>query len=187
MNTQRERVKRALVTAVFSFMAVMFMFAVTPIYTEAAAKKVSAAADYNKAPALKSGSNKVTVKTNYSYVKFTAVKAGTYRFQISNLETINGETPDYNLGNLSVNFKVKQKNNWVLQPQMLKTNGGKNKALYVTTKEGMKRYNKKNNREKDSYLTSRYGELKLKKGDTVYLKYFYTSPRGTYNIEIKGN
>ena len=166
---------------IFSVLAAALIFSVSPISAQAAAKKVSATTNYKKAPKLKTGTNKVTARKNNSYVKFTAPKNGTYTFTISNIATINGKYPDTNLGNLY----IEKQNGSYLSTQTVKTNGGKSSVLWTATKESYERFHKTKKPTSSTYLATRYGKLKLKKGETVYLEYYYTGGKCTYTLTVK--
>jgi len=182
MKTSKQLSFRKLMTTViFSVFVAAFAFSVSPVSAQAATKKVSATTNYKKAPKLKVGTNKVTAKKNNSYVKFTAPKTGTYTFTISNIATIKGRNPDTNLGNLY----IEKMSGSYLSTQRVSTNGGKNTVLWTATKDSYNRYYKGKKVTKDTYLATRYGKLKLKKGETVWLEYYYTGTRCTYTLKVK--
>ncbi|MBR1691685.1 MAG: hypothetical protein IJ711_02800 [Lachnospiraceae bacterium] len=182
MGTKKQSVFRRLTTALLcSMLAAALVFTVTPISAQAAAKKVTASTNYKKAPKLKVGTNKVTAKKNSAYVKFTAAKAGTYTFTMSDVATIPAKKPDHNLGH----FTIRKDTGYYLSAQKVSTNGGKETYLEMATKDSYNDYYKGQKVKKNSYLASRYGKLKLKKGETVYIQYFHTGGKCSYTMKVK--
>lgn len=182
MLTKKRTLFQKLSTAmIFSLLTALLVLTAMPVSVQAAsAKKVNAVTNYKKAPALKVGMNKVTAKKNDSYVKFTAKKTGTYTFTISNIATIKPNDPDMNLGNLYI--KKMQYN--YLSSQKVKTNGGSNSCLFTATKYSYEHYHKTKKPKTSSYLATRYGKIKLNAGETVYLQYYYTGKKCTYNLKV---
>jgi thiamine pyrophosphokinase len=81
--------KRFTALALALVIALSVMVVANPSDAEAAStKKVTAVTNYKKAPAIKTGTTKVTYKKSKGYVKFTAPKKGTYVITFSGLATV---------------------------------------------------------------------------------------------------
>ena len=70
--------------------------------------------------------------------------------------------------------------------QTVKTQGGRYSCLFTATKDSYNDYVKGKKVTTDSYLASRYGKIKLKKGETIYMDYSYTGKGGkcTYTMKV---
>ena len=130
-----------------------------------------------KSKTVKKGTYKVKLSPKkgkaQGYLKFKAPKTGTYTF------TVSGLTTNSNYGNGHVSFEViNSYNSNYITTVKVKTNGGKNTALFVATKNattGDKVYRT---------LKSRYGKLRLQKNQTVYI-HFYMLSTTSFKLNIK--
>ena len=180
----KKGIKKLLMALALVLCVAAFVPATASVQAEAKTKKVTANKNYKKAPALKLGiTYKVTEKVNHSMVKFTAPKNGTYKVTISNIATfpkVKGRT-DHNLGNLYIR---KLYNGKYPMSQTVKTQGGRYSCLFTATKDSYNDYEKGRKVTTGTYLASRYGKIKLKKGETIYMEYFYTGGKCTYTMKV---
>ena len=180
-------IKKILMALALVLCVAAFVPATASVQAEANTKKVTANRNYKKAPALKFGiTYKVTEKVNHSMVKFTAPRNGTYKVTISNIATlpkVKGRT-DHNLGNLYI--RKPYYNGKYLMSQTVKTQGGRYSCLFTATKDSYNHFYKGQKVKTGTYLASRYGKIKLKKGETIYMDYFYTGKGGkcTYTMKV---
>lgn len=159
-----------------------------------AAKKVTANYNYKKAPAIKTGTTTVTAKkyngsnnksktkTAIPWVKFTAPKAGTYQFTISDL-TVKGKSNTTVVSAVGMWTGV---NTWSgsTYPQSylkVKTKGGKTSTLWLCSKNA---YLSSGKVSTATSLPSRTATVKLKKGQVVYIS-FNQSYNVTYKVKVK--
>ena len=70
--------------------------------------------------------------------------------------------------------------------QTVKTQGGRYSCLFTATKDSYNHFYKGQKVKTGTYLASRYGKIKLKKGETIYMDYFYTGKGGkcTYTMKV---
>ena len=180
-------IKKLLMALALVLCVAAFVPATASVQAEAKTKKVTANKNYKKAPALKLGiTYKVTEKVNHSMVKFTAPKNGTYKVTISNIATfpkVKGRT-DHNLGNLYI--RKPYYNGKYFMSQTVKTQGGRYSCLFTATKDSYNHFYKGRKVKTGTYLASRYGKIKLKKGETIYMDYSYTGKGGkcTYTMKV---
>lgn len=177
-------IKKLLMALALVLCVAAFVPATASVQAEAKTKNVTSNKNYKKAPALKLGTTyKVTEKVNHSMVKFTAPKNGTYKVTISNIASYpkvkSGE--DHDLGNLYIR---KMEYGKYLYSQTVKTQGGKYSCLFTATKDSYNRFYKGQKVTTGTYLASRYGKISLKKGETIYMDYFYTGGKCTYTMKI---
>lgn len=131
-----------------------------------------------KASKVKKGTTKLIFPKGEGHMKFTAPSTKTYRFTFSDMK-VKGETLAY------VDFTKRDKTDpskmvWLNVP----TNGGKNTMLNLVSKgwSSITYNNPKVNR----CLHSRYGKVKLKKGETVLI-HFYSTQSENYKEHKKVN
>lgn len=183
----KKGIKKLLMALALVLCVAAFVPATASVQAEAKTKKVTANRNYKKAPALKLGiTYKVTEKVNHSMVKFTAPKNGTYKVTISNIATfpkVKGRT-DHNLGSLYI-CKLYYNGKYPMS-QTVKTQGGRCSCLSTATKDSYNDFYKGRKVTTDTYLASRYGKIKLKKGETIYMDYSYTGKGGkcTYTMKV---
>ena len=151
----------------------------------ASVKKVKAATTYQKAPALQTGRNQVSNASVYRYVKYTAKKSGTYVFSFSQFRSVPAKNPDANLGFVTVSKLVKNGSSHTVNNTVVKTNKGHSKFLYVSTKYSYNRYYKQKGSGTSNYLYTRTATVKMKKGQTLYFKTYFTNARHSYAVTVK--
>ena len=164
------------------------VFSVSTIDSQAAStKKVTANYNPKKAKALKVGNNKVTspktykkdgIGSRYTYVKFVAPKDGTYKLTMSNIACNDSSSA-------LCNFYICDKPPYY-SSIYVKTNYGKATCLFMATKASYNAFHKNEKNTTNKYLAKRYGQLKLVKGQTVYIKLYCTNvTKLTYNVNVK--
>ena len=110
----------------------------------------------------------------HGYAKFKAPKTKKYTLTFSNLQDPNSESGSGYVQTFITDKKFKKGVTY----KKVSTQGGKNSNLNIGEKESL------TDQKKTSYLTSRYGKLKLKKGETLYL--FVSFMQGSkLDVDIK--
>jgi hypothetical protein len=155
----------------------------------AATRTVSTKATaFRKAPAVKTGKNKVKIRKSASYVKFKAKKTKTYTFTFSNVNALRKADRARNSVNGFV-YLGRDTGYSTPMPQKVATNYGKISNLQLASAnfyKTWKRYQKK--KKPENYLTKRYAKIKLKKGQTVYIYHFFAGVKdsqASYKLTIK--
>lgn len=157
------------------------------ITASAATKKIPAQAftarysEVKKFVTVKKGTTTLklgTVKNTYSsrgegYAYFKVPKTGIYSFKFSNLTP--AKKVSYSNG--FVGF-YKNNNGYFSTISNLKTKGGKSYALHIANKN-----NQRSSIEATSDLKTRTGKVKLKKGEKVYM-YFYFDAKASIKLNI---
>jgi hypothetical protein len=176
--------KRITALALALVIALSVMVVANPSDAEAAStKKVTAVTNYKKAPAIKTGTTKVTYKKKEGYVKFTASKKGTYVITFSGLATVPATKEDITYGFSDI---YKKNSYGYLESVKVKTNKNKKTwSLYLTTKFCWNNFDKEDGYGASNSLYSRTATLTLKKGETIYIYNYATSAKHTLNINIK--
>lgn len=174
-------IKKALVALTFA-VAVAVMVPAAGSVEAQAAKKVTANAQYQKAPTVKTGTTTVTSKKNKvstaKWVKFKAPKTGTYKFTVSNFKPAD----ETNCGHF--NFYTNPASYDRLEN--LKTEGGRNDNFSIASKKFMAYYKPGDTKKKDRYRTSRSVTINMTKGQVVYMRLYYTTgDKYTYSLNIK--
>ena len=182
----KKGIKKLLMALALVLCVAAFVPATAGVQAEAKTKKVTANKNYKKAPALKLGITYKVNSKNNTLVKFTAPKNGTYKVTISNIATfpkVKGRT-DHNLGSLYIR-KPSSYGSYPMS-QTVKTQGGRCSYLSTATKDSYNDFYKGRKVTTDTYLASRYGKIKLKKGETIYMDYSYTGKGGkcTYTMKV---
>ena len=182
----KKGIKKLLMALALVLCVAAFVPATAGVQAEAKTKKVTANKNYKKAPALKLGITYKVNSRNNMLVKFTAPKTGTYKVTISNIATspkVKGRA-DHNLGNLYI--RKPSSYGSYLMSQTVKTQGGKYRCLFTATKDSYNDFYKGRKVKTGTYLASRYGKIKLKKGETIYMDYSYTGKGGkcTYTMKV---
>jgi hypothetical protein len=178
--------KKLTALALALVIALSVIVVANPSDTQAAStKEVTAATNCKKAPAIKTGTTKVTYKQSKGYVKFTAPKKGTYVITFSGLATkpvpASGRDICYSYCNIGKKILGSY-----LDPIKVKTNKNKKTdVLWVTTKYCWNDSNKAEGYGVDNYLYSRTATLSLKKGETIYIYNYASTDKHTLNINIK--
>ena len=182
----KKGIKKLLMALALVLCVAVFVPATASVQAEAKTKTVTANKKQKKAPALKLGTTYKVNSRNNMLVKFTAPKTGTYKVTISKIATspkVKGRA-DHNLGNLYI--RKPSSYGSYLMSQTVKTQGGKYRCLFTATKDSYNDFYKGRKVTTDTYLASRYGKIKLKKGETIYMDYFYTGKGGkcTYTMKV---
>ena len=186
LKKSKKGIKKLLMALALVLCVAAFVPATASVQAEAKTKKVTANKNYKKAPALKLGITYKVNSKNNTLVKFKAPKTGTYKVTISNIATypkVKGRA-DHNLGNLYI--RKPSSYGSYLMSQTVKTQGGKYRCLFTATKDSYNDFYKGRKVTTGTYLASRYGKIKLKKGETIYMDYFYTGKGGkcTYTMKV---
>ncbi len=135
-----------------------------------------------KAITIKTGTTLLRAKQGY--VKFVAPKAGKYKFTFSNMAPYKTTSTNiYESGYWYLMTINGSKNQYVWQ-QKVPTKAGKSYALKVATPARYNRLDKGNTITTDTYLPTRSGTIRLKKGQLVYL-YFSLSTKEWYKFSMK--
>lgn len=180
-------IKKLLMALALVLCVAAFVPATASVQAEAKTKTVTANKNYKKAPALKKGvTYKVKVNSkSKTYLKFTAPASGTYKVTISNIASAPKVKDGHDIlyGGLYLRKKSEYSN--YLFTQKIKTKGGSEYILNTTTQYCYSLSGKKKVTAYTS-LPSRYGKIKLKKGETIYLEYMFSnkSKKCTYNLKI---
>ncbi len=178
----KKTMKKLACLALAFVMALSIIVVASPSDASAASvKKVTATKSYKKAPALKTGNNKVTMPKNWYYVKYKAPKKGTYVFTFTNIQSTNANKEN---GFGAINL-MKWNGNY-MQYTKVKTNGGKKcDTLWICTNRNWK--NGVKERFKDpttDYTYKRTATITLKKGETIYITGCYSGNKTKYNFMV---
>ena len=136
-----------------------------------------------KVPAVKKGTTRVTQKKQHALVKFTAPQTKAYTFTVSNVSDPSDKS------NIACGhyYILKDNGRGYLESLTASTQGGKNSTLRIATPQFLNNWNQSGSKS-TWYLKSRYGKVKLKKGETVYLDVFVTvgtNKKSLYTLNIK--
>ena len=113
-----------------------------------------------------------TSKKKGGFLKFTATKTKTYTFTISHYST----NKSYCNGYWYIMTQSKYSPDYYYSTEV-KTQGGKTSSLYICSKSNT------SGKKVHRFLKSRYGKIKLQKGQTVYIYLYYTG--GNAKLKIK--
>ena len=163
------------------------------IYAASTRKVTTTANSYNdsksskKAPKIKKGKTIVTNKGNQSktyVVKFTAPKTKTYKISLSNVR--NSKDKD----GINGHFYISKLNEYGYYNHLkLKTNGGKSSIFQIGDKQWCSSWGHPEKKKVDGYYANRYINVKLKKGETIYISTFFVTDKDAgntkYDINIK--
>ena len=158
----------------------------TPAY--ALKKATIKSANYNvkrttvdkRATKLSKGTYKLTIAKGSGYAKFTAPAAGTYTFVLSNVEDKNSAAScGYWFVMTTRGYRYTSE---YIGQDKIPTNGGKATALHMAV-NGYKDTRSKTKVNK--YIVSRYGKIKLKKGETAYIYFKFLGQKTTATFKIK--
>ena len=172
-------IKQTLVALTFA-VAVAVMVPAAGSVDAQAAKKVTSNKIPSKAPSVKTGTTTVISKKTPTsiakWLQFKAPKAGTYKITASNFKPAN----ESSLGGFSI-YSKKTGSSF----SDLKTQGGRNRRFSICSKAYYQAH-KQTEPKNERYLTSRYAIIKLKKGEAIYIRMFYTNnERYTYSLKIQ--
>lgn len=181
-----KRIKKLLCAVVFMLAACILISEPSQL-TAKAATSVTANTSWKKAPALKkTGAYVTTAKKDDTYIRFIAPSAGVYKFTISNLRGYKKSSKaSYGAAVMLVYKPVKRSNTTTLSRQSFSTAGGKTNALYLSTSAI---YEKPKKTKTSDFLLSRSFSMRLKKGQSLYIRSKYASMRGSnasqYNVSV---
>ena len=167
------------VAALFLTLVMVFAFGDVPALAKTKTVKTKAAEYFTTESYIKKKAGKVKkgtylVKPNRKkggYLKFTAPKTKTYKFTISHYST----EKSYCNGYWSI--MTRKKNGIGFYPKSVKTQGGSNDSMYISSSSNT------SGEMKYRFLESRYAKTKIKKGQTVYIYLKYTG--GNVILKIK--
>ncbi|SNU05036.1 hypothetical protein SAMN06297422_102149 [Lachnospiraceae bacterium] len=156
------------------------------VNVEAKTKKVTTSVlekKFNKAPAVKKGTTKVTMKKQHSYVKFTAPATKTYKITFSNVYDPADSSKKIN-GYFTVRKLNYGKYVWA---EKVKTYGGKTTSIQVANSAFLANWTAYGDKV-NHYKTSRTATIKLKKGETIWMEGYFagiSTKKSAYTLKIK--
>ena len=147
-----------------------------------AARTVNANKNWKKAPTIKKkGTYNINDKKNEGFVRFKAPNSGTYILTVYNMRDWGkSSAASKNIGFYCVYKKAGNYYNM----QKLTTNYGKSYDFKICSK-----YWSRNasivKKSTSGYLYSRYAKVKLKKGETILIRSYWTGGKHQYTLKIK--
>lgn len=176
-----KRIKKLVAACLVMVMAICTVATTATDVQAAAAKK--AVTNYKKAPTVKLGKKftvtaKTTNKKYLAYVKFKAPKAGTYKVTIGNVHSKGlSSAKEIGYGTAYIGRSA----SYGPSMETVKTQYGKSSSLSLCTKYCA------SSGKKDvySYLPSRYGKIKLKKGEVIYIYMSLSATKKTWCYDLK--
>lgn len=185
----KKGIKKLLMALALVLCVAAFVPATASVQAEAKTKSIKANTNYEKnykkSPAVKLGvTYKVSSQKKRSAVKFTAPKAGTYKVTISNVASAPKAKDGVDIMYGTAHINKPSSSGRYLFLEKIKTQGGKSYSLCMTTNYCYNKSGKGKKVEIYSSLASRYGKIKLKKGETIYISFSCTSKKNTYNLKI---
>lgn len=183
----RNTVKKITLAVIIAVIALSFVPGMGAVSAQAKTKTVKGGSEYLKAPKVKKGTTyKVTVNavnrlTNdgsaLGIVQFTAPASGTYKIAVSKVTNVPKSDKNVQLGLMAC---IKKSGNSVGTVDF-KTQYGKD--TYLATSNSL-RYDYQYKGTTYHFRTQASGTVKLKKGETLYLPFFYSGKKCTYNLKI---
>ena len=172
-------------------LACVLMFALLPTTAFAATKKTVKYAEYTtttaaadkKAVTVKGGTTRLTYQKSSGFLKFKAKKTGWHKFTMSKVKGGKSRTSAY-FSVLTLSHSLLDDfEGQSISPINAKTSGGTNTQLFL----GANGHTWKSVTDKTfSQTSSRYGKIKLKKGQVVYIYFFNgTRAKTTATLSIK--
>ena len=184
MKTTGNRVNRRFGKALLAFCMLMIMAVSLPLTSQAAVKAGTTKA---KAAKVKVGTmNFYTKSKDEAFLKFTAPSAGTYKFTFSNLARYGYKSTSSKsgvLGSIMVRkYRKLSSGTTVYDYVKVSTQGGKTDNLSI---ESAYWYNLLHKGETglNVYLKSRYGKVKLKKGETIYFRTYFCGDPVSFTLK----
>lgn len=159
-----------------------------------AVRKVTAKSDnYKKAPKIKKGVTKVTIKnTSFPYVKFTAPKTKTYTLTFYKINAVTKADRKRNSVNGFLQIgKLEGMYSPYVSTQTVRTNYGKTGYLRLCSKSFYKSWYRIDGTKKkkpDSYLMKRFAKVKIQKGESIYISGSFSgvkNSKASYYVKIK--
>lgn len=178
-----KRIKKLLCAVAF-MLAACILVAEPSQLTAQAATGTTANANWKKAPGLKkTGAYTVTARTDDTYIRFTAPTSGLYKFTASNMRTYK-KTSKASLGYAAM-LVYRPKSATSLGRQYFTTAGGRTNTLFLATSGA---YEKPKKVKTTDFLLSRSFSMRLKKGQSVYIRSKYIPFSGSkasqYNFSV---
>lgn len=179
---RRDKMMKGIKKTVALFLTLIMVLALAsvPAFAKTKTIKMKGAAFTTRSAEIARSAKKVKkgsyiLKTNKKkggFLKFTATSTKTYTFTISHYST----KKYYCNGYWYIMTQAPNNPDYYYSTKV-KTQGGTNSSLYICSKSNT--YGKKVYR----FLKSRYGKIKLKKGQTIYIYLEYTG--GNAKLKIK--
>lgn len=184
----KRQLRRSIILLVISMLALGCM-----VISASAAKKIpvkklknldykaSCARIKKNATTVKTGTCRVQVgKKKSGYVKFKAPKTKDYTFTLSGVKTTNKYGYSTDFANIKYIKRYSFSKKEYLYDYQVRTQGGKAFTLWFGTKKSVSNYN-----TNLSTRASRYGKIKLNKGETVYLYFYFSYAGDSCQLNIK--
>ena len=170
MKGNRNRVAKLLMIMILVFCSA-FIVENCKITEVQAARTINARVEDGKTPVIKKrGTYNINVQGTSGFVNFKAPKKGTYTITVYNVR-------DWGKTSASTNgfgyyFISKRTKYDFIYPtlQNLKTNYGRTTTLAIASKWWYNRFGKWEGKSTDAHLYSRYAKIKLKKGETIFIR-----------------
>lgn len=176
-----KKIKKLVAACLIMVMAICTAATTATDVQAATAKK--AVTNYKKATAVKLGKKytvtaKTTNKKYLAYVKFKAPKTGTFKVTIGNVHSKGlSSAKEIGFGTAYIG----KSSAYGLLREKVKTQYGKSSSLFLCTK-----YSATSGKKKvGSYLPSRYGKIKLKKGEVIYIYMSCSATKKTWCYDLK--
>lgn len=169
---------------VAALLVAVMVVSIMPAKAEAAStRKVTAGVSEAKAGVVKVGSNAVTAtkaKNGTTFVKFTAPSTAKYTFVMSDIVSKNKKNST-GLGN----WYLLKKNGSYYQRMKVSTEGGKTDWLKMASKNYNDKYLKSPSDKMYYRKTRSAKKVSLKKGQTIWMRFYFTANQCTYKMTIK--
>lgn len=124
-----------------------------------------------------SGTYRLTIASGKGYAKLTAPATRTYTFVVSDVK--NG---GYSLGYWYIMTSHRYKSQTYIGQEKVPTNGGKSTVLRMAING---RRDRSGSSVAERYLASRYGKIRLKKGETIFLYFNFFGKNTRATLKIK--
>ena len=183
----RKTVKKITLAVIIAVIALSFVPGIGTVSTQAKTKTVKGSSEYLNAPKIKKGKTyKVTVNavnrltdddSALGIVQFTAPANGTYKIAVSKVANVPKSDKTVQLGLMAC---IRKRGNSVGTIDF-KTQYGKD--TYLAASNSL-RYDYQYKGTTYHFRTKASGTVKLKKGETLYLPFFYSGKKCTYNLII---
>ena len=164
--------------------ALVLVFAmVTPAYAvkRATLKKASyttmRARATKNATKVTNGTYRLTISSGKGYAQFTAPATKTYAFVVSDVKN-----SDQSLGYWYIMTSHRYKSQTYIGQEKVPTNGGKSTVLRMAING---RRDRSGSSVAERYLASRYGKIRLKKGETIFLYFNFFGKNTRATLKIK--
>ena len=124
-----------------------------------------------------SGTYRITIASGKGYAKFTAPATKTYTFVVSDVK--NG---GYSLGYWYIVTSHGNKSRKYIGQGKVPTNGGKSTVLRMALNG---RRDRTGSSVAERYLASRYGKIRLKRGETIFLYFNFFGEKTRATLKVK--